>query len=246
MKRWIVYAMGGESLLIDFDEWDGGRARDWMRDHDAWIKTPGSALFGAYLKLVEIETETDRNERKVKDLAMLVRMLAVSLRRANPASTLPSRALGYLAQRGAPAGAADRGGRRAGRGRRSDRRLLLVRSAPWPGVVYPGRAIRGESVITKIFSMDKAHLGLCVSNPKALAKIMSLLDEADVREAFKLFGMEAIAEIEGPLGHDDLTSERKEAVMIRLRRAQTIQEQLFRLWSDSHRDIKAVFEFQQS
>jgi len=96
MKRWTVFSRDGASVFIDFHQWDEAKARQWMRENERWINEPKSALYGAQLRLHEIETAPERNTRLVADLAMLVRQLAVALRRATPGDKLADKAVDYL------------------------------------------------------------------------------------------------------------------------------------------------------
>lgn len=64
MKEWMVLDPNTRGIFIAFPQSEEHDAREWMREHDRYIKQEGSPLHGATLELVEFETREERIERE--------------------------------------------------------------------------------------------------------------------------------------------------------------------------------------
>ena len=63
MKEWMVRDPNTKGIIITFPASEEHDAREWMREHDRYIKQEGSSLHGATLELVEFETREERIEK---------------------------------------------------------------------------------------------------------------------------------------------------------------------------------------
>lgn len=68
MKEWMVRDPNTKGIIITFPASEEHDAREWMREHDRYIKQEGSSLHGATLELVEFETREERVEKAVREL----------------------------------------------------------------------------------------------------------------------------------------------------------------------------------
>ena len=66
MKEWMVLDPNTKGVFITFPQSEEHEAREWMREHDHYIKQEGSPLHGAALELVEFETREERIKKALK------------------------------------------------------------------------------------------------------------------------------------------------------------------------------------